>query len=319
MRRFLVVYYKNICYTLFGVTMKKNTKLIGKIKYFIEKNSKDNISAIAGQSAFFMILSIVPLLMFAFAVLSFFNIPRDVFETYLQGSISSEFSVYFQGFIDTAYENSVGIAFTTLILALWSAGKGIYSITEGINRIYKIPNRNFWFVKRLYAMGYTLIMLIVIFLALGILVIGEFVDEIIKPYIKNLPHVIELMYTLRYVVAFVAIVLLMSLALTLYLHRKLDDKRWAKFRLQLPGVLITALCWILLSIGIGVYVKYFNGFSIYGSLGTLAVVMIWIYFSMYIMLYCIQLNYINRYLFYDLKSRCTYRIKTLLNHIDKRG
>ncbi|MCH5304754.1 MAG: YihY/virulence factor BrkB family protein, partial [Ruminococcus sp.] len=199
--------------------MKKNIRY-KRFKFLLKKNTNDNIPAIAAQSAFFMLLSIVPSLMFTFAILSFFNIPREMFDTYLKSALTNEFALYFKSFIETAYDNSVGIAFTTIILALWSAGKGIYSITEGINRIYRIKSRNFWFVKRLYAMGYTLIMFIVMFIATGVLVVSGIFDEIIKPHIENLPYVIELLYTLRYFVAFVVIVLLMSLALKFYLWHK---------------------------------------------------------------------------------------------------
>ncbi len=292
--------------------MKKTVRLIGTIKYFLKKSSRDNISAISAQSAFFLILSIVPFLMFAFAVLSFFNIPRSVYESYIQQAISPDVNTYLKGFIETAYNNSIGIAFTTIIAALWSAGKGIYSITEGINRIYKLKYKKFWIIKRLYAMLYTLLMFIVMVITVCILIVAEFFDELIKPYLKSLPYVLELLYTLRYLVAFTVMVLLMSLALKLYLRRKVKDKRWAKFRLQLPGVIITALSWFLFSFGMTIYIKFFNGFSIYGSLGTLAVVMIWIYFSMYILLYCIQFNYVNRHYFYE------FSIRNLLKRIFRR-
>ncbi len=289
--------------------MNRKKKLIAKTKYFLDKSRQDNISAIAAQSAFFLLLSIVPFLMFAFAVLSFFNVPLDIYDTYLKQSIPNELNLGLKSFIETAYHNSVGIAFTTIIAALWSAGKGVYSITEGVNRIYKIRIKRFWFVKRIFAMLYTLLMFIAMVGAIVILMTGEFFDETIKPYLKNLPYVVGLLYTLRYLVVFVFVLVLMSLALKLYLRGKLKDKRWAKFRLHLPGIALTSLCWIGLTFGIGIYVKYFNGFSIYGSLGAIAIVMIWFYFSMYILLYGIQFNYINRREFYNFRLRNLFKRK----------
>lgn len=274
--------------------MRVFKKLIVTAKYFLKKSSRDNISAIAAQSAFFLLLSAVPFFMFAFALLSFFGIPTGIFDSYLKEFVSDDVETLLRSYLDAAYKSSVGIAFTTIIAALWSSGKGLYSITEGINRIYKIRTKRVWVVKRLFAVGYTLLMFIVMVLTVGVLIVAEFFDDILKPLVKNLPYAIELLYTLRYVVVFVMIVLMMSLALKLYLRNKVNDKRWAKFRLQLPGVVFTALSWIVLSLGIRIYVKYFNGFSIYGSIATFAVVMIWIYFAMYIMLYFIQFNYVCR-------------------------
>jgi membrane protein len=283
--------------------MKRKNKLLGKIKHFLSKSKEDNIAAIAAQSAFFLVLSIVPFLMFAFAVLSYFNIPREFYETYIQGVFVDDWGDKLKSIVDTTYANSIGIAFTTIIVALWSAGKGLYSITDGINRIYKIEYKRVWFVKRIYAMGYTLLMFLVMVLTVGLLIVTEFFDNQLRPFIKNLPYILGIIYTLRYFVVFAALLLLVSLAIKLYLRNKVDDKRWAKFRLQLPGVFLTALCWLGLSYGIRIYVKYFNGFSIYGSLTSIAVIMIWFYFSMYILLYGIQFNYIYRREIYNFRFR----------------
>lgn len=289
----------------------KLSKLIKDIKYFLDKSKQDNVSAIAAQSAFFLVLSVVPFLMFAFALLSYFNIPRDLFVTYLKPFFTGEVGERIQEVFNSTYHNSIGIAFTTIIVALWSAGKGLYSICDGICRIYRLRYKKFWFVKRIYAMGYTFLMFIVITIVALVLIGAEFFDAQIRPILKSLPYVLELLYTLRYLVVFVVLILLMSLALKLYLRGKVDDKRWSKFRLQLPGVSLTALCWIGLSLGIRIYVKYFNGFSIYGSLTTIAIVMIWLYFSMYILLYGIQFNYINREIIYNIRFRNIFKRKKI--------
>lgn len=293
---------------------KKKTKLIAKSKYFLNKSRVDNISAIAAQSAFFLMLSIVPFLMFTFAILSFFNIPLNIYETYLKHAIPNDLNFGLKTFIETAYHNSVGIAFTTIIAALWSAGKGIYSVFEGVNRIYKIRIKRFWIIKRVFAMLYTIIMFVIMLVSIAILMAGEFFDDAIKPYLKSLPNVVEILYSLRYLVVFIFLLFMLSLALKLYLRGKVKDKRWAKFRLQLPGIGLTALCWLGLSYGIRIYVKYFNGFSIYGSLTTVAVVMIWFYFSMYILLYGIQFNYINRREIYNFKIKSLFK-----RGVDKSG
>ncbi len=289
--------------------MNRRLKLIGKTKYFLIKCKRDNISAIAAQSAFFLVLSIIPFLMFAFAILSFFNIPKDLYETYLEQAVSGELGTNLKTFIDTAYSHSVGIAFTTIIIALWSAGKGLYSITDGISRIYKIKKDRFWLVKRIFAMGYTFLMFIVMVVNVGILILAEFFDGLIKPFVKNMPYAVGILYSLRYLVVFAIVLLLVSFALKLYLRNKVSDRRWAKFRLQLPGVILTALAWIALSYGIRIYVKYFNGFSIYGSLTTIIVVMIWFYFSMYILLYGIQFNYIMRREIYNFSFKKLFKKK----------
>ena len=59
---------------------------------------------------------------------------------------------------------------------------------------------------------------------------------------------------------------------------------------QLPGAAISAVAWYVFSLGLSIYVKYFNGFSMYGSLTTIALLMLWLYFCIYIFLLCGEVN-----------------------------
>ena len=68
--------------------------------------------------------------------------------------------------------------------------------------------------------------------------------------------------------------------------------RKATLRSQVPGAVICALAWYVFSFGLSIYVQYFNGFSMYGSLTTIVLVMLWLYFCMYIMMACAEFNVI---------------------------
>lgn len=298
--------------------MKKIRKLITHIIRFSNKCSDDNVSAIAGQSAFFIMLSFVPFLMFAFAILSFFNIPQGLFNTYVVNILPESVSTVIEDIIQSSYESAVGMALVTIITALWTAGKGVYSVTEGIRIIYKLPNKHNWIVKRIFSMGYTFLMFIVLILALIVLFISKFFEGIIESYLVYLPYSVSVVYWSRYVIMFVLFVLLIAFALKLFLTRRVEDKRYAKFRLQLPGAVLTALIWTLTSEFITIYVDYFGGFSVYGSIATVAIVMIWLYFIMLIFLYCIQFNYIYRDYIYNFSFKTFIKTRSFSKAIGKK-
>ena len=273
--------------------MNKILILINNIKYILNKNSEDNIPAIAAQSAFFVILSFVPFLIFALAVTADFGITQQELSALIKGVfIEDSVTQWLNSILIESYSTATGVALTTVIIALWSAGKGVYSITEGIRVIYKLPNKYNWFAKRIFSMGYTLLMVLAIILTTVGLVVSEFADSIIKPVIKNMPFIVGLLYTLRYFVVFAVVTLLIALALKIYLRRRVEDKSYACLKVQFPGAVISSSGWVVLSLGIRIYVNYFNGFSIYGSLGTLAVIMVWMYCSLYIFAFGIQINYV---------------------------
>jgi len=290
--------------------MKKPLILIGgHIKHFLRKNGKDNVSAISAQSAFFIILSFVPFLLFAVALLSYFKVPAKLFSLDLLNTLPGDISEYIKKIIQDSYTSAIGMAFTSAILALWSAGRGIFSVTQGVFVIYKRRDRKNWLFKRLEAMLYTLIMFITLVLAIVVLVISEFFSDLIISCIHKLPHSVDVLYGFRYLIMFFIIVILLALALKILLYRRTKDKKYTKLKNMLPGAMITATGWTLLSIGISIYVDWFGGFTIYGSLGTAAVVMIWLYFAMYIFLSSIQINYIYRRKIHDFSVRKLLRKK----------
>jgi membrane protein len=65
---------------------------------------------------------------------------------------------------------------------------------------------------------------------------------------------------------------------------KILPRRKLRFVAQFPGALFAVFAVMLLSNALSVYVGHFNGFSAYGSLTTLTLVMFWLYFSCYFLM-----------------------------------
>ena len=274
-------------------------RVTNEIMWFLDVAYKDNIPALAGQSAFFMILSAPPLLMFAFTVLSMLtgqdiqSIGMSFLDRFRQ---IGDFPLleYAERFIKTSVSRSgSGTAILTAIVTLWSAGNGMYCITEGISRVYKLPNKRIWLTKRLFSMLYTLLLLVVMMLDFAFMTINiVFATGIVT--ILGIKEARNVFLVFFYIVFGLLQAWLMALVIKLFLRDKVKDKRYISFRALMPGMLLTVICWYLLTFGVMAYIKNFATQSIYGSLGTVFVMMIWAYFLMYILLCCIEFNYIHR-------------------------
>ena len=60
---------------------------------------------------------------------------------------------------------------------------------------------------------------------------------------------------------------------------------------HIPGAVLAAAGWLLYSYAFSIYVDRFNGFSnMYGSLTTIILIMLWLYFGMYITLIGAEFN-----------------------------
>ena len=287
--------------------MKKPTKLpikiIGHIKYFLNKCSRDNISAIAGQSAFFLILSFVPFVMFliAMAVLLFGDPSR--FKPDDNSLLTRRIE-----YLDESCSKSTHAVWISAIIALWSAGKGMYIITDGILRIYRLPIKGLWVVRRIYAMGYTIVMLILLLISFAFVVLNSMLTFLLSDEVRKLPGVTYTLYALRYVLIIIVLSVAMTFALKMFLYLRLENKQYCRFKVLFPGMLFTNIAWVVLNIGMNIYLSYF-GSSLYGQLGAIIYMLMWIYFSMYLLLYGIQIDYIYREAFLRFSFKNLFKPK----------
>lgn len=267
-------------------------KIIAKYEPITSKCSHDNVFAIAGQSAFFILLSAVPLSMFIVSILQNLHIPVDVIEKGLNGIFSDTMVKEISAFLNNAYNSSVGISFITLIVTLWSAAQGVHAITNGLNRIYNAYENRNWFFVRLRAMLYTIVFFMIILGGLLLIVLGSSINEWLSPYLAYVPDIVAVIYHLRYVLMFIFFVLLFALVYRNIPNITKKEHHKYGFKYQLPGAFLCTLSWYVLSFGISIYVDDFNGFSIYGGLTRLAVIMIWIYFCVVCFMICAEINFV---------------------------
>jgi len=260
-------------------------EILKKIQKIIEKIAGDHVSAYAAQSAFFMMLSMVPIILLLMALVRFTPITQaDImaaaYELFPKTVSSTIISIVNEVYSQTGTAISV-----SLLVALWSAGKGVLAISNGLNTIRgQIETRNYIFL-RLRAAFYTVLFLLAIILSLVLLGFGNSISMLVNEYVPVLQYITDFVIEIRTIVM---ILVLIIFSLCIYMF--LPNKR-RKLRSQLPGAIFTAFGWTLASFIFSVYMDIFKGFSnMYGSLTTIVIIMLWLYFCMYVMLIGGEIN-----------------------------
>lgn len=282
-------------------------KIYAPFKPFVDKINRDNVFAISGQSAFFLILSGVPLAMFGVSILQSLHIPVETLDKFFGIILNDTASRYMSDFMSNVYENTTGISLVTIIVTLWSAAKGIQAVTNGLNRVHDTYENRNWLFVRLRSMIYTVVFFLILLATIVIVVLGSTLNNVLKDYILHLPEFVGVIYRLRYVIVFVYLVVLFALIYRNIPNVSREVRKKYGFRYQLPGALLCAVSWVVLSLGISIYVDDFNGFSIYGGLTRLAVIMVWLYFCIVCMMIGAEFNIFYhdniRKLFHIVKHR----------------
>ena len=269
------------------------------LKPFLNKLTHDNIYAIAGQSAFFLLLSAVPLAIFGVSILQNLHIPVETLNSFFSIVFNEEVSQSFAQFMSNVYESATGVSLVAIIVTLWSAAKGIQAITNGLNRVHETYENRNWLVLRIRSMLYTVVFILILLATMLIVVLGSTINGLLREYHIKIPGIFGVFYHLRFGIIFVYLVVLFAMIYRNVPNLTRAERKKYGFLYQLPGAFFCAVSWLALSLGISIYVDDFNGFSIYGSLTKLAVVMVWMYFCLVCMLLGAE---INRYYHEEIRS-----------------
>lgn len=260
-------------------------EILKKIKNITDKIAEDHISAYAAQSAFFIMLSLVPILLLLMTLVRFTPITQaDImaaaYELFPKTVSSTIISIVNEVYSQTGTAISV-----SLLVALWSAGKGVLAISNGLNTIRgQLETRNYIFL-RLRAAIYTVLFLLAIILSLVFLGFGNSISMLVNKYIPVFQYVMDFIIETRTIIM---ILVLIVFSLSIYMF--LPNKR-RRLRSQFPGAIFTAFGWTLASFIFSIYMDIFKGFSnMYGSLTTIVIIMLWLYFCMYVMLLGGEMN-----------------------------
>lgn len=258
--------------------------MINSLFKLIKKCRDDEINAYAAQSALFIILSGIP---FLIVILSFFKLtPLSMSDLY--SAIRAVCPPYFQALlismIEEMYDQSAGLLSVTAVAAVCSAAKGIQYMTNGFNNVLGLEENRNWFVMRFWAIVYTLVFAVVLILLLVLMVFQRSLVDFLKLYFAGNGVLLFFTSWIRWLLLLFALVLFFCVLFAALPNRKLSVRK------QFPGACFTTVGWLVFSYGLSVYVEYFNGFSIYGSLTTLVLLMFWMYICVLLLMIGMEIN-----------------------------
>lgn len=270
-------------------------KLYEVIRNFIRQAARDNVSAHAAGTAFFVFLSLIPLLMLICAILPYTPITEGMLMQFAVNLTPQSANALIIYLIEEVYDRSAGILSIAAVITVWTAAKGMLALMRGLNAVNGVTEQRNYFLLRIEASFYTVLMLVGTVLTLVILVFGNKLVEIFFQDFPKLYVAAQYLLPFRFLPIWLLLTLLFAAIYTFVPRIK------TKLRLQIPGALFAAVAWSVFSWGFSLYIDFFNGFGMYGNLTTVIIIMLWLYFCMYILL--IGAN-INRYLMPALVFLC---------------
>ncbi len=245
-----------------------------------------NISSFAAGCAFFLFISLIPILYLVCSILPYVNITQDLFSEKVDSALPNVIGMFVNSIIADVYGQSAGGISLAVLVMLWSAGKGMMALMRGLNAVNEVKEDKNYLYARVIAAVYTLLLIAAVIISMLFSGFGKF---IVTMLIDNLPgrnFLYSMLDRFRFVYAWGVLTVLF-----MFIYSYVPGQR-QKFLMQFPGAVFTAVLWNGFSLVFSAYLEYFGDFGIYGSLATVVIVLLWLYSVSYITMLG---AYINRW------------------------
>ncbi|MEZ4372229.1 MAG: YihY/virulence factor BrkB family protein [Polyangiaceae bacterium] len=249
--------------------------------------SEDNLSLVSAGVAFYAFLSLVPALSAVISIWGLFATPERLQAQLvtLQGVVPPNvFGLLREQMQRVAETNSNSLGFGALgsaLVSLWISKKGVEAIIDATHISYDEEDERSLVRRTLVALGLTVVSAVVFVLTVGLALLVPLALAQLGIATASATLFSVLRWPLLGGIVFSALCVLY----------RLTPRRVTRWREVLPGASIAALAWLVLSAAFSLYASEFANYQrIYGSLGAVVALLLWLWLSSYIVLVGAELN-----------------------------
>ena len=257
--------------------------------FFFRGLTEGYITSRAAAISYSIFLAIFPFLIFLFTIIPF--IPIDNFQYSLLGIIKDfmprmAYESVKDTIIDIVTRPRSSLLILNLILTLYFSTNGVNSLIEAFNNTYHTFETRSTFRQYLISIFLVLINSVLLIIAIGLITFGSaLLSWILPDSVENSALVILLLQLLRWLI--ILALLLMAISFIYFLA----PARQNSFRFISAGSLLATILIVITTLGFNYYVDNFASYNVlYGSLGTLMIVLVWIYINSISLIVGFELN-----------------------------
>ncbi len=253
------------------------------VTYYLQNDMLTYASALAFQALF----SIFPFLIVLIAMLGFFDMMQ--FFDWVRQQMSLMFPHEAMEQVDLVIaevqQPRGGLLSLGLIVALWVASGAMRVTINALNVVYNVTEARPFYKLYPLSIVYTLCIALMLIAAAVLMVTGPQVMQWIAEQIGIEQFVVTLWTWLRLPLAL--LLFMLTVAFVYYIAPDVEQK----IRFITPGSVLSVVVWVLASLGFGYYIQNFADYSaVYGSIGTVIVLMMYFYISAAVLLFGAEVN-----------------------------
>src|SRR5699024_5561838 len=258
----------------------QDSRTFNRIQDFIRYIKKADIVATSAQAAYFILLSLFPLLVFLITLIGYLPIDEEGFYDVLVYYTPQEVTDYIHTtVIDLIGTRNGSLLSISIIGTLWSASNGINAIRRSLNHSYDVEESRSYLYTKTISIGLTIGFIFIIIIALILPVFGKLIFQYVASIMELPTGFVWIWNLLRWGLSTFVFFMILTILF------KLIPNTRVSFKKVMYGALFSTLCLQIVSYICSYYVGTIGNYSTtYGSLGTIIALMVWLYLAAMVIL-----------------------------------
>ncbi len=262
-------------------------KILWYVTDFFASMRKHHIEMYSAASAYYIFICIIPFLTILIYLIPYTFIDKDMVINIVESLFPSNTYTFSFNLIDEVYTRVSALLPISIVIMFWTASKTVVSIRNGLNDINEIIEKKNFLIVRLIATLYTVIAMLLILFICFLSLFGTRVHELLARYDLKVLNFLNVLIDYK-----VLITLIGFFIVFLILYAFLPAKN-NKLKNVIPGSIFSSIaCFLFLKI-FDFLINNYLTFSMYGSLATIVILLVYLNFIFY---FFFLGAYLNKYL-----------------------
>jgi membrane protein len=242
-----------------------------------DKCFKDDVFGHSAQLAYYFLFALFPMLIFLTALVGYLPVPHSLENLidYLSQVLPPAATVLLRTTVKEITDKPRGgLLSFGLAATIWAASSGIHALTNSLNIAYGVKATRPWWRERILALSLTFGISMFVICSLGLIFISDSTGARLANYFKFSSGLRSFFSLLHF--PFLIVSVWFGLELIYFIAPNLKRK-WKWFT---PGAIFALVTWLTISFLFKYYVVRISNYTLtYGSLGSVIVLMLWLYFT----------------------------------------
>ncbi len=261
-------------------------KAFSFIVCFIKKFEENELIYFANALTYRLLFALFPFIIFLITLLGFFDFEINEEIQNILFSMPQEIRDIFSVFLEeVVYTKNLSILSISLFISVFSASSGFNYLIKGINKAFDIEDERSFFKIRAISV---LLVFVFSFLIIASLILFIFCDAI-ENFLMNFTGSVDILNKIfgmtGYIIDVVALFAIIIVTFKIAVYKKIS------FKQLVPGTAVVVGGWLLMSKIFNIYVNNFSKVSVvYGGLGSIFILLVWLNMLSMIILGGSQIN-----------------------------